>query len=84
MWFDSPIVIDNSGMTTVSCDYESGDRFWLGEHEVWCEVKDVHQNQAHCSFYVTVVGECINAFHAAGECRRQKFNNICKKKCGIS
>ena len=49
---------DNSGKApTVTCNWESGSQFQIGETEVICEVCDPSGNQAICTFLIEVIGK---------------------------
>ena len=53
-----PQVNDNSGLpSTISCSFESGSQFKIGQTEVTCEARDANGNEAFCAFTVEVIGK---------------------------
>ena len=56
VWKD-PIVSDNSGIVSVTCDAQSGVTLTIGETTVTCEAVDGSGNRAQCSFQVIVKGK---------------------------
>ena len=59
IWAD-PKVTDNSGENlTLSCDFESGSNFEIGETEVICQAMDPAGNCGTCLFTVKIEGKRI-------------------------
>ena len=57
VWTD-PQAIDNSrDLTTITCDFESGSYFEIGETQVTCQAVDPTGNWATCTFDVQTKGD---------------------------
>ena len=52
-----PTATDNTGMVTLTSDYNPGDSFAIGTTVVTYTATDASGNTATCSFNVTVVGK---------------------------
>ena len=57
-WND-PVVTDNSGNVSVTCDAQSGAEFTIGETRIPCEAVDGSGNKASCYSYVIVRGNSL-------------------------
>ena len=54
-----PVVTDNSGNVSFTCDAQSGAEFTIGITTVTCEAVDGSGNRAQCHFHVTVKGKFV-------------------------
>ena len=53
-----PQATDNSGITpNVTCSFDSGSHFQIGQTEVVCEARDSSRNQAICTCVIEVIGK---------------------------
>ena len=56
VWID-PQATDNARVTpTVTCSFESGSQFEIGQTDVICEARDPGGNKAFCTFTIDVTG----------------------------
>ena len=55
--WEPPVVSDNSGNVSVTCDPKSGTNFTIGQTPVTCAAVDGNGNRAVCSFSVNVTGK---------------------------
>ncbi len=59
-WPITPMAHDNSGnITNITCNYESGTNFTMGESTVDCVADDGSGNKKDCQFQVIVKGTTL-------------------------
>ena len=57
-----PIVVDNSGIYTLTSNFDPGDNFTIGETVVNYQAIDLSGNVAVHSFTITIQGRCMRFF----------------------
>ncbi len=48
--YTTPVVSDNTGVQSISCEPQSGSTFPIGTNAITCTAIDIHGNSADCSF----------------------------------
>ena len=54
-----PVVTDNSGSVSFTCDAQSGAKLSTGYRLITCEAVDSSGNRANCSFTIHVYGKIV-------------------------